>query len=318
MTQHATIATQHATMEKVIDKCAIPIATIEILIVIANSAVSIYIFINRKKNGRQFFLYGCFFVFNLLSRSLLLLPKFSKMVGKTTNQRITIFHALELCIVISSTCAFNLAIAYYRLCMVTQPFKYFDPLSTRKLSRKLLLAVIIVCLAFTIIIVVPLAMKMIPSVVEWAITLAILSTYVSLCVIYFKLVKEYKDRNNNMNHVFEAGGNREIIRDRKHRERYLTSIFIGMTTSFIILNLPYMVSLLTFRGRPTPSCDSIKGKVSIFAISCIRINTLFDPIWFIISFWCKQRRQASRVLPQDNGAVMHGNPNNAIAVVQID
>ena len=236
--------------------------------------------------------------------------RFSGAYPQPVSIRSTPILVVASCLTIDFNCFFNVALAYFRLCVVQEPFKYSSAYAMRRLSRKLGLAAVIATLLLTSLTTVLAAMTTVRNIDKWSIVTALLSTYSSLCIIYIKLLHEYITRNKNLVQVSENGGNREMIEGRRRHERYLTKIFIGMTTSFFVCNLPFIVIMLMFPTVVIPSCESIEGKVSIISACFSRLNMIFDPLWFYISVLRMTRRHRARVSPQNGGANIARNQEN--------
>ena len=282
---------------------------------IANLAMLIQVFRKWKTSGKGFFLYGCLSMCNLLSTLALLITPIAMRVDEG---KINLSTILSASIVRFSTvclnCGFNLAIAYSRMCVVTQPFKYSNPTALWRLSRRTALTVVVV----TIVSVVPVALgtaisKML-TINIWALTIVLIITSILLCSFYWKLLRAYRKRNKEMIRVLDVRVNKNIIENRERQERYLRRLFIGITTSFFVLNLPVMIVTKVSSIYEVSLCDSTEGKLKLFAYTCVIINMVFDPLWFSYILWRMKRDRQSHISPTKEVAVPSGNSRNERAI----
>ena len=305
-------------MSKTDNSCKYHLVILNAVVFIGNVAMAIYIIINRKKQFRGSLLYGCLCASNTFSSLYMFLPAAisnRQAVKDESDHPLSILTVSFRCIIVCFNCGFNLAMAYSKICAVTQPFKYSNAVAVRRLNRRLVLTVFISTLGFATLNAFVTATTKIQSLNNWAITITLVITYIALCITYFKLVRAYQRGNNNLAAASPGGNNMHVIEERKRKERYLTCLFIGTTTSFFIFNLPVMVLLPMISPSAKATCSSTNTKLALFAATFSLIDILLDPLWFFMTLWWKSRKSASQAAPQHELAVLPGNANNEIAVV---
>ena len=304
-------------MSQTENSCKYHLFILNAVVILGNVATLVYIIINRKKKTGQSLLYGCLCASNMFCSVYVF---FTATMGIWQAIKLPGDHLLSIltvsfrCITVCFNCGFNLAIAYSRMCAVTQPFKYLNAVTVRRLNRRLVLTVFISTLGFASLNAFVIAKTKIQSLNNWAITITLVITYIALCITYFRLVRAYQRGNNDLAAASQAGTNMHVIEERKRKERYLTCLFIGTTTSFFIFNLPVIILLPMISPSATVSCSSTNAKLALFATTFSLLDILIDPFWFFITVWWKSRKVRLQAAPQQELAVLPRNSNNEIAV----
>ena len=294
--------------------CAIHLPVINAGAFFANLAMLIKVVRDRKKPGKEFFLYGCLNACNLMSSSLLFLPAtVSEWQTNKGNSEHPLYHVsiAGRCIIICSNCGFNVAIAYSRKCVVTNPFKYSNATTRKILGRKAALAVVVTTIGFTSLISLLSAVTKVASIANWAVTAVQIATYVALLFLYWKLFVQYKKRNEE---ILPALGRSEV-EERKRQERHMKRLFIGVTTSFIVLNMPKTIVTKFASPDEASLCNSAEGALTIFAATFAMLNSVFDPFWFFYLLWRRNRERNLQISAQNQVAVLPGNSKNELAIV---
>ena len=265
---------------------------------LANSVMLIYITKKRDKSNGQYSLHCCLLLSNVLSTLYMLISAAVSKWHSFYNQSEITFNLIAVafpCIVICSNSGFNLAIAYSRMCCVTQPDMYSNPVAIQMFSKKPALTVVMFTLGFASISTVTTAITMKQAIVNWAIKGVLILTSIALCVFYVKLVWEYHRAYDTLLAGSVAGSNSQVDKNRKQRGRYLTRLFIGITTSFIIFNAPLMAILPVPPPIPDTSSSLTDAKLAIFAATYYVIGLLFDPLWLLIALQWKIRNKRTQV-----------------------
>ena len=115
-------------------------------------------------------------------------------------------------------------------------------------------------------------------------------TFASMSIIYYKLLKEYRKSNAN---IESSSGGSELqtaaSRIRRINERHMTYKCLVITISFFILNLPVAVAsnLLPNGG----DCGTKQGIVLSVFVALDSLNRVIDPIWYFLM----ERRKRSQI-----------------------
>ena len=271
--------------------CILPIAILISLVIVANLIMIRHIY---KSNNAS---HGAGFMFKFVGISNVAFAIF------------TLIHSIVRTVVISvpiewlaSTAAvvsnflhlgFNVSLAYERLQVIKHPMEYFSAEVKKKLEKKLLL---IVCMSSMIIGCSCITLRYIfKNIMFQHIPLAAsrIITYVTLCVLYTKLYYAMKEQNQAVapqpNETEQpANSNNEMIARRKKQLEHSKRFFLGITSSFFVSNLPFMMTL--FFIEEWPACNTIKGIFFAISGALSLFNMLFDTIWY---FYMDRRARKS-------------------------
>ena len=306
-------------MSKTDTRCAFHLPIMSAAALFSNLAMLVQVIRRRKKDGGHSLLYGCLSASNLL---WILAAFLSPAVSERDTQGMNDFKLLLYTVTlrsakVCSNCGFNLAIAYCKMCVVTQPFKYFNAMALKRLSKKAALTVAVATAVISLLVTLGTALSKKPNIAIWAATIVLIVSSISLCFVYGKLFIENKRRNKGMIQALDVQEDTNIIMKRKSHERYLGKLFIGITSTFLVLNLPAIVIIKISSPYEFSPCNSIKGSLKVFALTCSLIDVLFDPLWFFYLLWRMTKNQRRNVLPQNKIEVLPGNSRNEIAIISL-
>ena len=190
---------------------------------------------------------------------------------------------------------FNVSLAYERLQVIKHPMEYFSAEVKKKLERKLSLIVITSSLIIGFscstlrFIFKNISFKFIP------LAASRILAYITLCVLYFKLYVAIKEQNqevapqsNETGQPTNNNNNNEMMARRKKQLEHAKRFFIGITSSYFVLNLPTMITF--FLVEEWPVCNTIKGILFTTSNAFLLFNMLFDTMWY---FYMDRRARRS-------------------------
>ena len=189
---------------------------------------------------------------------------------------------------------FNVSLAFERFQVVSHPMEYHTTKAKKILERKLSLMVSILSMITGVSSSV--LRFLFKNILIISMPLAALRAvgYITLCLLYYKLYLAMKAQNqaiapSSNERCQPSNSNNEVIR---RRQRYLgkrKKFFIGITTSFFVLNLPTMV--VFFMVTDIPHCTTPKGILSTVSIALSLFNMIFDSVWYFYVDKNSQRLQ---------------------------
>ena len=304
-------------MSKTDTRCAFHLPIMSAAALFLNLAMLVQVIRRRKKDGGYSLLYGCLSASNLL---WILAAFLSPAVSERDTQGMNDFNLLLYTVTlrsvkVCSNCGFNLAIAYCKMCVVTQPFKYFNAMALKRLSKKAALTVVVATAVISLLVTFGTALSKKLNIVIWAVTIVLIVTSISLCFVYGKLFVENRKKNNEMIQEFDVQEDRDIIMKRKSHERYLRRLFIGITSNFFVLNLPAIVITKISSPLEFSPCNSTEGSLKVFMFTCSMLDMLFDPFWFFYMLWRMTKNQQHNVLPQNEVKFSPYSSRNETAII---
>ena len=243
--------------------CAIHLAVIEVASTIA---MVVHIWRKRKTSKKTDSLFAALGLSNFSLSAFTIFRSFMLSLTTLNDTRTSLLDAVlfGLHATLSNiNLSLNVAIAYSRFCAVAEPMKYSEKKERSKLQRRLIAIIVVGSLALGIATGVALGFVRIRLVRNWIEAVSRFITYVLLCILYVKIFRAIKVHNQSVINAVSTGGqmeNNSIYERHQNHEKYLMKLFLGITISFLVFNLPIMIigpliSVVT-------GCESIEGKVS--------------------------------------------------------
>lgn len=178
---------------------------------------------------------------------------------------------------------FNIALAFKRQQLISKPLHYHTSEFGKALERKLCLVVIIV--SFTIGLSSTIAAFTSNTMLVLFISIAVtrILGYVTLCILYVLVFRKIKERKvvtdtSSANTAQPSTSNSDVVSRQKRKLAHTKKFLIGITTSYLLFNLPTMITFLAIDDiKP---CDSIKGIAASVSTVLTFFNCIFDVIWY--------------------------------------
>ena len=283
--------------------CAIHLGVIDIASTIANLAMVVHIWKNRKTSKKIDVLFAALGLSNFSFTVFMIVRLFKVSLIAFNDTRTSLFDAVffGLYTILSDlNLSLNVAIAYSRFCAVAQPRKYSEDEERSRLQRRLIAITVVGSLALGIANGVVLGFVGIRLVRNWIEAASRFITYVLLCIIYVKIFRKIKAHNQSVANAVSTEGqveNNSISERHQNHEKYLMKLFLGITISFLVFNLPIMII-----GPLTPiatGCDLMEGKMLTSALTFFIVGKAFDPIWYFFLWRRSNRRQPVQINPQE-------------------
>ena len=180
----------------------------------------------------------------------------------------------------------NLALAYDRYLAVSEPMQHRSAVLMRKSKRYLITGA--ACVPFISGIMAYLSANYtylkLPIVAVGCVRFIALF---SLTVIHYKIVRSYK-KSQAITESINATSTVQtaVQKAREMNERHMTYKCIGITLSYVILNLPLAIASLIV--SETRGCSTPGGVVFSLCLSLDAFNRTTDPIWY---FFMERRRR---------------------------
>ena len=188
---------------------------------------------------------------------------------------------------------FNVSLAFERYKVVINAADYCSSNAKRKLEKKLALAVFTIALLLSILIAIVryLYSNVLIQSVPFAATRII--GYILFCVLYGKLFFTMRSQSqaiapSSVEQGLPTAISQKSITRRRRQLEHSKRFFIGITSSYFILNLPIMVAF--FIIDENPNCHTFKGIFSLLSIGLSVINMIFDSVWY---FYMAKRSRRS-------------------------
>ena len=261
--------------------CAIPLSVLTIVATIANLSMVIH---SLKSNSSSFMVS---LVFKLIGMSNVACSVcfFILWIAYLLNSKLHVLWVISVALTISMLLqlGFNLSLAFLRYQVVINPLDYFTSESKLLLEKKLCIAVfagtLLLCFVCTMV-------RFLFSNVRFFTILIAISRiigFILLCIFYVKLYFAMRSQNQAIAaNIAEQGqsttSNKELITRRKKQLRHTKRFFIGIITSFFVLNLPSMV--MFFIVNRSPKCKTLQGWFTIISTGLSCVNMVFDAIWY--------------------------------------
>ena len=178
---------------------------------------------------------------------------------------------------------FNVSLAFMRLKVVGNPLEYHTSEAKRNLEKKISIVVLtssfilgFSCSLLRFLFQENLITYMLRSVSR-------VLACVLLCVFYVKLYFVMKSQSGNIAPATAEQGepscsNEEIAVKRKKQLAHSSKFFIGITTSFFVLNLPGMMSFYIM--EELQASDSLRSNFFVLSLCLSLLNMVFDAFWY--------------------------------------
>ena len=184
---------------------------------------------------------------------------------------------LQLCI--------NVSLAFARLQVVKDPMTYRTREAKKSLEKKLSIAASLLsliigtsCSAMRFYFKKP-AFNVIPLAVLRII--AYLSLCILYCKLYFSMKRQAQAIEPNINEPGQRSSN-EVVKRRRKQLKHKRKFFIGITSSFFVLNLPSII--VYFTTDELPPCTSVQRMIYIVPIGLSFFNMIFDVLWYVYMY----------------------------------
>ena len=273
--------------------CVISIVSTECIAGLTNLAMIVHIFKTRNVKRKTDLLFAALGVSNF--------SMFFYMIVRATMTSLLTFHEKDTVlldaviygwygVLTSINLTLNLAIAYNKLCAVSEPVRYSLEKERSRLQVKLIAIALSVSAVLGVTIGIVMAATRTRVFRNWIEAVSRFLTYLLLCVMYCIIFRKVKDHNQSVHGALSSRnmpGNRHTKESREHHEDYLTKLFLGITISFLISNMP--VTIVSPAFDFIGSCDSVEGKLQISAAIFFILGTAFDPIWYFF-LWKRAKK----------------------------
>ena len=283
--------------------CSTHLGVIDVVSTIANLAMVVHIWKNRKTSKKTDMLFAALGLSNVSLTVFMIFRVFKVSLIALNDTKTSLLDAVffGLYTILSDlNLSLNVAIAYSRFCAVAQPRKYSEDEERSRLQRRLIAITVVGSLALGIANGVVLGFVRIRLVRNWIEAVSRFITYVLLCIIYVKIFRKIKAHNQSVANAVSTEGqveNSSISKRHENHEKYLMKLFLGITISFLVFNLPIMII-----GPLTPiatGCDLMEGKLHTSALTFFIVGKAFDPMWYFFLWKRSNRRQSVQRNPQE-------------------
>ena len=283
--------------------CAIHLPVIDIASTIANLAMVFHIWKNRKTSKKIDLLFAALGLSNFSFTIYMIVRFVTVRLIAFNDTKTSLFEAVSfgLYTILSDLhLSLNVAIAYSRFCAVAQPRKYSEEKERSRLLKRLIAITVVGSLTLGMANGIVLGFVQIRLVRNWIEAASRFITYVLLCIIYVKIFRKVKAHNQSVANAVSTEGQVEtnsISERHQNHEKYLMKLFLGITISFLVFNLPIMII-----GPLTPiatGCDLMEGKLITSAFTFFIVGKAFDPMWYFFLWKRSNRRQPVQRNPQE-------------------
>ena len=261
--------------------CVIPLSFLAILATVANLSMVIHIL----KGNSSSFVASLVFKLIGLSNTICGVSFFIQWMAYSVNSNNHVLWVLSVVLMIafSLQSGFNVSLAFLRYKLVINAFDYYTSQSKRRLERKLTIAVfsstLLLCFVCA-------TLKFLFNNVRFMLFPVAISRVIAcilLCIFYAKLYFAMKSHDRAVVASTTVRGqqttsSKEVITRRKKKLHHTKRFFIGVITSFFVLNLPS--TAVFFIVNQSPNCKTWQGLFSIISIGLSCVNMVFDSIWY--------------------------------------
>ena len=268
--------------------CRVPIGAFSVLAVFLNITMVIFVLkVNGTKRGFHAILV-CIGLINIIASvpmsALSLVRQHIINDNEKDNTKAKIFLMSLLFLQLHV----NLALAYDRYLAVSEPLQHRSAVLMKKSKRHLIIGAVCV-LAVSGIMAYLSANYLYLKLPIVAVGCARFITFFSLVVIHYKLVRSYK-KSQAIAESFNAASSVQTAAQkvRALNERHMTYKCIGITLSYVILNLPLAVASLIV--SETRGCSTQGGVIFSICLTLDAFNRTTDPIWYFVM----ERRRRSK------------------------
>ena len=277
--------------------CAIHIAVLDIISIIANFSMIIHIWRTKNNTRKTDLIFAALGLSNFTVSVFLIFRALMTSLVTFNNTYVSPIEAILYGlygVFTSQNLLLNVGIAYSRLCAVSQPMRYSKEKERSRLQKKLILIIIVISNVLGVATGFAAGISHNRVIRNWIEASSRFLTYILLCIIYVKILCKVKTHNQSM--ISATGqGNEDENNTTQQRavqhEKYLTKLFLGITVSFLVFNMPVMIIstiIPTVHG-----CETVQGRLLTFAATFVIVGMVFDPLWYFL-LWkrIKMRQQA--------------------------
>ena len=266
-------------------QCTIPIFVLITVAIISNVSMVIHIF---KTSTSPF---GPGLMFKLIGISNAACGIFLIMRGMAENLNMTSSVLLTLSTALTTSyflqLGFNVSLAFERYQISVHTMEYFSSDAKRKLEKKLSIAVLALSLLLGILFAVLSALFHRLWFMSIPIAISRIIGYFLLCILYTKLYVSIRSQNLAVTTCANEEGvppiaNEEVTTRRRKQLQHSKKFFIGITTSFFVLNLPTVVSFFIINQLPT--CATWQGSFLYVSSGMFCFNMVFDSLWYFYMY----------------------------------
>ena len=178
---------------------------------------------------------------------------------------------------------FNVSLAFERLQVIRNQMEYHSAEAKRKLQKKT--SIVVLVASFIIGFACSLTRFVFNNIYLFFVPLSVsrVAGYIALCVIYIRLYFSLKYQNQAIaSKSIEQGVpstlSSKLAARREKQLEHSRKFFIGITSSFFVLNLPTM--LMTFMSIAFPPCHTLQGIYVTISICLSLFNMVFDVLLY--------------------------------------
>ena len=260
--------------------CRLPVGTFSVLAVFLNITMVIFVLkVNGKKRGFHIILV-CIGLINVITALPMSAFSFVRQYLMVDNVKDNPIAKTVLISLLLSQLHVNLSLAYDRYLAVTEPMQYRTVLLMRKSKRHLITGAVCV-LSISGIIAYLRANHPHSILPVVAVGCGRFVTFISLAIIHYKLLRAYK-KSQAITQSFNATSSVQTVAQkmRAMNERHMTYKCIGITLSYVILNLP--LAIVSLVVSETKGCNTSSDVIFSICLSLDAFNRTTDPIWFFL------------------------------------
>ena len=180
----------------------------------------------------------------------------------------------------------NIIIAYDRYFVTNFPLKYKTTNPSERL-KKLLAFVLFASILLGFALAYPAAYFKYMRIIHIFIGILRVITCILLAFFYYKIYEKVKSSRVNALGNSNESAMMAAHALRRRSEKYLMKMCIGITVSYLILNLPMAIALCIF--ETTNDCKILNGRVFTASAYILMLNLTFDPLWY---FYTEKRKNA--------------------------
>ena len=178
---------------------------------------------------------------------------------------------------------FNVSLALERYLFIANAVKYHSEEAKKRLEKRL--SIVVFTLSFIIGINFSMLRFLLKNILFLTIPMAVsrIIGNISLCILYFKLYVAMKSQNQSIVGISPEQGappisNNEMMARRMKHVEHSKRFFIGITSTFFVLNLPMMI--LFFITSDSLPCNTMRGILALLCVCLSLFNMVFDSIWY--------------------------------------
>ena len=259
--------------------CRIPVVPLLIFGFISNIAMLIHVKISRKYGRKSRLMIMHIAVINITFQVFMInYAVYLRDIGNSSVSLFFLINFLKCCFSLLQLGA-NIALACDRYLCTLKPFKYRQQTGLKSQWRLILISTILsivlgVCSGLSN------AFFKTALVESVIVTTSRFFTYVALCYLYYSMFK--KLRQTRMEQLSRSSSTLTIKRDKS-----IMRLALGVTTSFMIFNLPIISYNVMYRLNP--DCGTLNGKLTMLVVTLLVVNFSFDPLWYLYTVKSSKR-----------------------------